>query len=64
MIPDTLIEYIWWLTIIRTVEDLVFPKFCDQKKKAASIMPLLVCNVMTSFKTFESEITSATMSSI
>ena len=32
MIPDTLLEYIWWLTIEGTVKDSVFHKFCGQRK--------------------------------
>ena len=60
MIPDTLLEYILWLTIKSTVKDSVFPKFCDRRKplllyriqkscnEIASLMSLLVCNVMIS----------------
>ena len=32
MIPDILLEYIWWLTIKSMVKDSVFLKFCDQIK--------------------------------
>ena len=32
MIPDTLLDYIWWLTIEGTVKDSVFHKFCGQRK--------------------------------
>ena len=32
MIPYTLLEYTWWLTIKSNVKDSVFLKFYDQRK--------------------------------